>query len=109
MTPQEADIEDNSRLTALAVLREVPEWYLPAHRWELVAQVLDRVAIAHDIGDAAALFRAAAELDAISPVLVKRIGEEPVGPPPPPTRDRLNLLIHTLEDDDDTEPAEAEE
>ncbi len=81
---------------------------MPASEWDEVRQALEDITAASRAGDADGLFRALNELDIHSPVLVRRIGEEPSGPPDEPIRERLNQLVHTFESAGDPEPADEE-
>ncbi|MFF3503845.1 CATRA system-associated protein [Streptomyces sp. NPDC003247] len=92
------------REAALVVLRDVRLWRLPPDRWERLAGLLDTAAGALRAGDADRFDQATVELELAGPVRITRIGDPHRGSPresvpapaPPPVRERLNHLIHTL-------------
>ncbi len=80
---------------ALEVLLDVLEWRLTEARWQLIDQSLIAMDAALKAGDPAALATAIADLEIAGPVRIIKIGD-PQGEPPPPVRDRLNRLVHSL-------------
>jgi hypothetical protein len=84
------------RAEALSVISDIKQWQLTDARWQAIDQMLAAVAAALETDDPEALAAAIAELELAGPVRLTRIGAPPVVPPPPPIRDRLNLLVHTL-------------
>ncbi|MFD7135562.1 CATRA system-associated protein [Streptomyces sp. NPDC059894] len=92
------------REAALVVLRDVRLWRLPPDRWERLARLLDTAAGALRAGDAHRFDQATVDLELAGPVRITRIGDTHRGsaresaptPAPPPVRERLNHLIHTL-------------
>jgi hypothetical protein len=82
---------------ALAVVQDALEWQLAELGWQAVEQMLITMHAAVEVGDPRALAAATADLEMIAPVRVIKIGA-PANPPPPPVRDRLNRLVHSLGD-----------
>ena len=84
------------RTEALDVLSDALSWQLAGRRWAAIEQVLAAMDAALAAGDVTALATATTDLELAGPVRVTRIGADPVVPPPPATRDRLNRLVHSL-------------
>lgn len=84
------------RTEALDVLSDALSWRLAGPRWATIEQVLAAMDAALAAGDVAALATATAGLELAGPVRVTKIGADPVVPPPPAIRDRLNRLVHSL-------------
>jgi hypothetical protein len=84
---------------ALDILADVLEWRTTAAGWHATTRLLDELTDAHTAGDYASLRVTTSILENSSPNRTTPIGGEPTGPPPAPTRDRLNRLIHSLEQD----------
>jgi len=82
---------------ALDTLADVLEWRTTAAGWITTTRLLDDLAAAHAARDYASLRATTSILENSSPNRTTPIGGEPTGPPPAPTRDRLNQLIHSLE------------
>jgi hypothetical protein len=89
-------MNDNQAREAVAVLRQVADWELAPARWDRVSGLLDAVQAALDSGDAEALAAAVIDLEMAGPVRIVRIGSGQPSAPPPPIRERLGLLIHSL-------------
>ena len=92
MTDGSAQIQED----ALNVLRDVLLWELSPARWEGIAGVLEALAADLELGDLGTLAEATIELELAGPVRITRIGATPTEPPPPPVRERINQLIHSL-------------
>lgn len=84
------------RAEALGVISDALRWRLADARWQVVEQVVAAMAGALAAGDLKALTAATADLELAGPVRITRIGAMPIVPPPPPVRDRLNQLVHSL-------------
>lgn len=81
---------------ALDVLGDLPEWRLPAPRWEQVDAILGRMRLAFEAGNAEELRAATADLELHGPVRANRIGtKEPEGPDLS-LLERQNHLQHAL-------------
>src|SRR5689334_11872934 len=84
------------RAEALDVISDVLSWRLAGTRWVAIEQVLAAMDAALAAGDVTALATATTDLELAGPVRITRIGADPVVPPPPAIRDRLNQLVHSL-------------
>ncbi|WP_066366960.1 CATRA system-associated protein [Herbidospora mongoliensis] len=84
------------RNQALAILRQIPDWELTPARWEIVAELLEVADVAVAAGDLDGLDATTVQLELVGPVRMTRLGATPSEPPPPPVRDRLNILVHRL-------------
>ena len=84
------------RAEALDVVSDVLRWRLTDQRWQAVQQMLAEMAASLETSDLEAVRAATADLELAGPLRITRIGATPVVPPPPPVRDRLNRLVHTL-------------
>jgi hypothetical protein len=91
-----AELDDETRADAVAVLLDVLEWQLVPQRWKWVEQLVDSFADALAGGDVAAMREATAELELAGPVRVTRIGATPLVAVPEPMRDRAEYLVHSL-------------
>jgi hypothetical protein len=100
------DHADDALAEALDLVENIDEWLLPRARWTDVADLIAALSTAADVKDMASIRSATAELRLLSPLRVKMIGEEPVEPPPPPVRDRLNILLHRSQSEPGSKPAE---
>jgi hypothetical protein len=80
------------------VVEDALEWRLHPSRWERIAPIVAALTEALEHGDREALVTATADLELAGPLRITRIGDDPLVPPPPPVRDRLNRLVHTLGD-----------
>jgi hypothetical protein len=79
---------------ALDVLRALPEWRLPAARWEQVRLHLDRIAARLDRGNAAELTEAVADLRLCAPTRIDPIKGKTGAPDE--VLDRVAPLVHSL-------------
>lgn len=86
---------------ALDTSSDITKWHLPAGKWETVASLIDTTASAYTTGNVVEFRNATSWLELTSPRRTDLIGTEPTGPPPPPIRDRLNRLIHSLDRTDE--------
>ena len=86
----------SARAEAVEVLQDAFEWRLTAARWGRIEPILDALAAALAGGDGSALQEATADLELAGPVRIGRVGDEPLLPPSPPARDRLNHLLDEL-------------
>jgi hypothetical protein len=84
------------RASALDVVSDALEWRLADARWLAIEQILGAMAVALQDSDLETLAVATADLELAGPLRITRIGTIPVVPPPPPVRDRLNQLVHSL-------------
>jgi phage tail protein X len=84
------------RAEALDVISDALSWRLAGTRWAAIEQVLAAMDAALAAGDVTALATATTDLELAGPVRITRIGADPVVPPPPAIRDRLNQLVHSL-------------
>lgn len=80
---------------ALEVVLNAGRWQLTETRWHAVEQALTAMDLAVEAGDLEALEAACADLVMIGPTRIIRIGAD-LTEPPPPVRDRLNRLVHSL-------------
>ncbi|WP_238009095.1 CATRA system-associated protein [Dactylosporangium sp. AC04546] len=80
----------------LDVLQDVVLWRLTEHRWMLVQQALDDVAVALAATDPADLRDALVSLQLSGPVRALRIGSVDTVGVPDPVLDRQNTLVHAL-------------
>jgi hypothetical protein len=85
------------RAEALDVISDALQWQLAGPRWQAIEQVLAAMDAALAAGDLTALTAATADLELAGPLRITRIGADPVVPPPPRVRDRLNRLLHSLD------------
>jgi hypothetical protein len=90
-----SDVAD-VRAEALDVISDALQWRLADVRWQAIEQVLAAMDAALAADDMTALTAATADLELAGPLRITRIGATPVAPPPPPVRDRLNRLVHSL-------------
>jgi hypothetical protein len=88
--------EAEERTEALEVVEDALEWRLHPCHWERIAPIVAALIEALEHGDRQALVTATADLELAGPLRITRIGDDPLLPPPPAVRDRLNRLIHTL-------------
>jgi hypothetical protein len=100
------DHADDTLAEVLDLVEDIDEWLLPRARWADVADLIVALSTAADVKDMTSIRSATAELRLISPLRVKLIGEEPAEPPPPPVRDRLNVLLHKLQSEPGPRPVE---
>ena len=84
------------RTEALDVVSDALQWQLADARWQAIEQMLAAMAAALEVDDLEALAAATADLELAGPLRITRIGATPIVPPPPPIRDRLNRLVHSL-------------
>jgi CATRA-Associated Small Protein len=87
------DIHDE----ALGLLREVLVWRLAGDRWHIVDQAVRSLAAALAAGEPDAFREVLYDLELAGPIRVVRIEDAEILPPPPPVRERINQLVHTLE------------
>jgi hypothetical protein len=85
-----------AKLAALAVLPDVLEWRFSEARWARVAEIVQSIDNALSAGDPAALDSATVELDLVDQFRTTRVGQAPQVPAPPPVRERVNRMIHSL-------------
>ena len=79
---------------ALDVLRRLPEWRLPAARWEQVRGHLDRIAAGLGRGDDAEVAEAVADLRLCAPTRIEPIKGRTGAPDE--VLDRIAPLVHSL-------------
>ena len=84
------------RAEALDVISDALQWRLADARWQAIEQVLIAMEAALQADDPEALTAATADLELVGPLRVIRIGATAVVSAPPPVRDRLNWLVHSL-------------
>lgn len=93
------DADSLAREDALDVLRDALEWQLTADRWKAVEQTVDALDTALVVGDTAAFREAVCYLERVGPIRATGFGQKPtVSAPDEPVRERINELIHSLED-----------
>ncbi|MFI5897085.1 CATRA system-associated protein [Actinoplanes sp. NPDC051513] len=80
---------------ALGVLRALPEWRLPAPRWEQVRLHLDRIAVGLDGGDPVEVREAVADLRLCAPKRIDPIKGKSGAPDE--VLDRIAPLVHSLQ------------
>jgi hypothetical protein len=83
------------RAEALQVAQDALQWRLTQTRWPSVEQALIAMDAALVSEDPEALAAATADLEMAGPMRITKIGAAPIDPPPP-VRDRLNRLVHSL-------------
>lgn len=90
------EIFDDAREVALDIL----DWQTTEAEWVEIAELLAVAATAIASGDLAALRTATVGLEALSPERITRLGDERPArtPPPKPVRERVNRLVHELDD-----------
>ncbi|OXM68660.1 CATRA system-associated protein [Amycolatopsis vastitatis] len=81
---------------ALDVLSDVPLWTLTPSQWDTVTRDLGALAEAVQHKEAASARAVVDRLLLAEPSRVTPIGAEPAVPAPPPVRERIALLVHTL-------------
>ncbi|MEV5013295.1 CATRA system-associated protein [Streptomyces sp. NPDC053780] len=91
-------MDDEIRAEALDVLREASEWRLAAERWPEVERLVDAMGRAASAGDAAVFRRAVYDLEAAGPRRAVRAERAAVLPPQASLRERINTLVHSLDD-----------
>ncbi|WP_405824468.1 hypothetical protein OG705_29805 [Streptomyces sp. NBC_00838] len=91
-------MDDEIRAEALDVLREASEWRLAAERWPEVERLVDAMGRAASAGDAAAFRRAVYDLEAAGPRRAVRAERAAVLPAQASLRERINTLVHSLDD-----------
>lgn len=87
---------------ASAILAEVPDWRATADEWTYLAGLVDVAAAALAGRDWAAFGKAVGELEKASPLRATRLGsqpEKPVEPAPRRVRERINHMVHELQDE----------
>jgi hypothetical protein len=84
------------RLAALDVLTDVLEWRLAEERWARVTEIVQTLDNALSTGDLVALEAATVDLELAGPVRIIRVGATPQIPAPPPVRERINRMVHSL-------------
>ena len=89
-----SDLADVSAET-LAVVLHALRWQLTEARWQAVEQSLAPLNEAVEAADPKALAAALYDLESVGPSRILRIRTDVTGPPPP-VRDRLNILVHSL-------------
>lgn len=94
------DANSLAREDALDVLRDaLRAWQLTAGGWKVVEQAVDALGAALVVGDTAAFREAVCDLEQVGPIRATSFGQEPtVSAPDEPVRERINELIHSLED-----------
>ncbi|WP_454337548.1 CATRA system-associated protein [Streptomyces glaucescens] len=95
-------VSAGARAAIRKLLVEVMNWSLPPGGWLGVDGEIAVLQSALESGDRETADVAALRLSHMAPLRVGRLGEEPL-PPPPPTRERLNRMVHALNADGDTE------
>jgi hypothetical protein len=96
LTPENQPSEAEIRRDAVSVLENVLGWELAPARWDRLAETIDIAGAAEAAGDLNALREATIQLELSGPVWVIRIGSPSTVPPPPPLRERVTDLIHSL-------------
>jgi hypothetical protein len=81
---------------ALDVLGDLPQWRLPAPRWEQVGPILDRIERAFAEGDNDGLRFATTDLEIHGPVRANRIGTKDPQGPDQSLLERQNHLVHEI-------------
>lgn len=94
-TLSDMDFPDGVREEALEVLIEALQWRLTEACWQSIDQSLIAMDTALMASDPAALAAATADVEIAGPVRITKIGDPQVEPPPP-VRDRINRLVHSL-------------
>lgn len=90
--------DSQAREDALDVLRDALAWRLTGGRWKVVEQTMDALGAALVAGDTAAFREAVCDLERVGPVRAIRFEDEStVAAPEEPVRERINELIHSLE------------
>ncbi len=87
----------DAAVDAAGVLIIALRWHLPRARWQAVEEALDELAAAISAADVAAMRAATAELIAVGPLRVTRVGDVPEVPAPETAQDKLNKLVHDLD------------
>lgn len=91
--------DPQTREDALDVLQDALAWELAAGCWKVVAQTVDALGAALVASNTAAFREAVCDLERASPYRATPFGEEStVSPPDEQVRERINELIHSLED-----------
>jgi hypothetical protein len=85
----------STREEALEVIVEARQWRLTEARWQSIDLSLIAMDAALKAGDPAALAAATADVEIAGPVRITKIGDPQVELPPP-VRDRMNRLVHSL-------------
>ena len=95
-----SDPDDEIVFDAREVALDILDWQTTEAEWVEIAELLAVVVAAVASGDLAALRTATVGLEALSPERITRLGEKrPVRTPPPePVRERVNRLVHELDD-----------
>ncbi len=88
--------EDEAVQDAVDVLQDLVLWEMAPQRWDRVAEILERIAVASVTLDAGALREAVLELELSGPVRINRIGSKTVTGIPQPVLERRNTLVHAL-------------
>ncbi len=83
-------------LDTRAILEEVKEWRLPLTEWTELSELIESIAEALSAADASTLGRLIDELVLHTPERAIPLGADRVVPMPPPLRERVNQLVHTL-------------
>jgi hypothetical protein len=82
---------------ACVILAEVNDWRLPPTDWVELAQLIENMSAAFAAADAKGIYHAIEELDLYTPDRAIPLGaDRAVAPAPPPLRERVNQLVHTL-------------
>ncbi|WP_158851422.1 CATRA system-associated protein [Saccharothrix deserti] len=104
-TVSDDEIRDDAREVALDVLG----WRTTSAEWEEIAELLASAITATEAGDRQALRAATIALELASPLRITRLGDERRDrePPPEPVRERVNRLVHVLDDQPDRPVPEA--
>lgn len=98
------------RAGALQVLDYILKLELTPARWDRLAGIIEVAIAAEAAADLDGLRQATAELELTGPVRVIRIGGTPVVPPPPPVRERLEVLhVALLAGSNDTDSDQDEQ
>lgn len=87
------------------LLREVLEWWLTADDWSVVEQALDALSRSWVQGDIGSFRCAVTDLELTDRVRATRIGEPPLTAAPEQIRERIVVLVHSLEGSPPASPA----
>ncbi|WP_367127598.1 CATRA system-associated protein [Saccharothrix sp. HUAS TT1] len=93
-------MEDDVREDSLSLFGEVLRWRLVGDRWHAVHRSLDDLATALARGDSDAFREVLCELELAGPVRVVPVEGASDLPVPERVRERINQLVHALEDVD---------
>jgi hypothetical protein len=92
------DIDPDLRHDAVSALGDALRWRLSPERWSEVDSVVDRMTSAVRTDDVEELRAAVIDLELAGPVRITRIGDPQARPAPEPVRERVNHLVHDLDE-----------